>query len=157
MMSWFIQLLFGFLSSVAFGILTNIPRKALLATGITGGLGWIVYWGLREIGTGLGLANFLAAFLIGLLSIFFSRLQKMPVIIFNIPSLVPLVPGGPAYKAVRELVLGDNQVASENAVIVLVTAAAIAGAFMITGAWETIIRKWIHWMKRKSQMPHTKA
>lgn len=155
MMSWLIQLFFGFLSSVAFGVLTNIPRKALVATGITGGLGWIVYWGLREVGTGLGLANFIAAFLIGLLSIFYSRFQKMPVIIFNIPSLVPLVPGGPAYKAVRELVLGDNQVATENVVIVLVTAAAIAGAFMITGACETVIRKWVYWLKRKQSTAST--
>lgn len=138
-----IQLLFGFLSTVAFGVLTNIPRQALLAAGVTGGLGWLLYWGMRQLSFGIGSANFVAAFLIGLLSIFFSRRKKMPMIIFNIPSLVPLVPGGPAYKAVREFVLGDNQVALENIVIVLLTAGAIAGAFMITGVVETLVQKFM--------------
>ena len=54
---------------------------------------------------------------------------------------MPLVPGGPAYKAVRELVLGDNAMAAENAVIVLVTAGAIAGGFLVTGVVENLIQK----------------
>lgn len=143
MKEWLVQGSFGIVSTIAFGVLTNIPIKALVSTGLTGGAGWLLYWGLRQWGWGLGMANFAAAFLIGLMSIWFSRHKKMPMIIFNIPSLVPLVPGGPAYKAVRELVLGDNQVALENAVIVLVTAGAIAGAFMITGVVETLMQKWL--------------
>lgn len=143
-MTSLIQFTFSFLSTIAFGILTNIPKRALISTGLTGALGWMVYWGLREVGWGLGFSNFLAAFLIGCLSIYFSRHKKMPMIIFNIPSLVPLVPGGPAYKAVRELVLGDNAMATENAVIVLVTAGAIAGGFLVTGVVENLIQKLKH-------------
>ncbi|MCD5030192.1 threonine/serine exporter family protein [Enterococcus asini] len=140
-MTIFIQVAFSFLSTITFGILTNIPKRALISTGITGTIGWMLYWGLREASWGLGFSNFLAAFVIGCLSIYFSRHKKMPMIIFNIPSLVPLVPGGPAYKAVRELVLGDNAMAAENAVIVLVTAGAIAGGFLVTGVVENLIQK----------------
>jgi uncharacterized membrane protein YjjB (DUF3815 family) len=64
------------------------------------------------------------------------------MIIFNIPSLVPLVPGGPAYKAVRELVLGNNSLAFENIMTVTITAGSIAGAFMMTSLVERIIIKW---------------
>ena len=41
--------------------------------------------------------------MIGLISILFSKIMHMPVIVFNVPSLVPLVPGGPAYMAVRHM------------------------------------------------------
>lgn len=136
-----IQVLFSFISTVAFGVLTNIPKRALISTGITGALGWMLYWGLRKAGWGLGFSNFLAAFFIGCLSIYFSRHKKMPMIIFNIPSLVPLVPGGPAYKAVRELVLGDNAMAVQNTVIVLITAGAIAGGFLVTGVVENLLQR----------------
>ena len=60
----------------------------------------------------------------------------MPMIIFNIPSLVPLVPGDSAYKAVREFALGDNFVGFENLMIVVITAGAIAGGFMMTSVVE---------------------
>ena len=141
-MTIFIHLSFSFLSTVTFGILTNIPKRALVATGIAGTVGWMIYWSLKTIGYGLGSANFLAAFAVGCVSIFFSRRKKMPMIIFNIPSLVPLVPGGPAYKAVREFALGDNIVGFENLMIVVITAGAIAGGFMMTSVVEKIVNRW---------------
>jgi uncharacterized membrane protein YjjB (DUF3815 family) len=140
---------FSFLSTVAFGVLTNIPKRTLIATGVTGTIGWLIYWQLLEIGHGIGSANFFAAFAVGCASIFFSRRKKMPMIIFNIPSLVPLVPGGPAYKAVREFALGDNLLGFENLMIVVITAGAIAGGFMMTSVVEKIITNWLS--KRTAQ------
>ena len=81
-MTIFIHLSFSFLSTVTFGILTNIPKRALVATGIAGTVGWMIYWSLKTIGYGLGSANFLAAFAVGCVSIFFSRRKKMPMITF---------------------------------------------------------------------------
>ncbi|WP_414841414.1 threonine/serine exporter family protein [Enterococcus saccharolyticus] len=141
-MMLFVHIIASFFSTVAFGVLTNIPRRALLASGITGCIGWLIYVEIHSHGGGLGVANFLATFVIGCFSIFFSRKKRIPMIIFNIPSLVPLVPGGPAYKAVRELVLGNNTVAFENIMIVMVTAGSIASAFMMTSLVERIIIKW---------------
>lgn len=63
------------------------------------------------------------------------------MIIFNIPSLVPLVPGGPAYQAIRELVLGDSAKSLDNLKIVIMTAGAIAAGFMITSLVETLVFK----------------
>lgn len=133
---------FSFFSTVAFGILTNIPKRALLATGAAGTIGWMIYWGLQQQGYGIGSANFLAALAVGCVSIFFSRRKKMPMIIFNIPSLVPLVPGGPAYQAVREFALGDNFVGLENLMVVVITAGALAGGFMMTNVVEKLLMHW---------------
>jgi len=141
-MTILIHIAFSFVSTVAFGVLTNIPKRALIATGAAGMIGWLIYWGLQQQGYGIGSANFLAAFAVGCVSIFFSRRKKIPMIIFNIPSLVPLVPGGPAYKAVREFALGDNFVGLENLMIVVITAGAIAGGFMMTNVVEKSIMHW---------------
>ena len=110
----------------------------------------MIYWQLNEMGHGIGSANFYAAFAVGCVSIFFSRRKKMPMIIFNIPSLVPLVPGGPAYKAVREFALGDNLLGLENLMIVFITAGAIAGGFMMTSVVEKTIASWQN--KRRARL-----
>ena len=143
-MTLILHALFSFLSTVTFGILTNVPRRALISCGLTGAAGWMVFYLSQPLGAGIGLANFLGAITIGLISIFFSRKKRMPMIIFNIPSLVPLVPGGPAYKTIRYFVLGDTLSGTQNAWLVIVTAGAIAGGFMVVGLLENLYSKWLH-------------
>jgi uncharacterized membrane protein YjjB (DUF3815 family) len=133
-----LQIVFSFISSAAFGIISNIPRRALFACGVSGAIGWMSYWFATQLGVSIGIANFLGAFLIGFTSIISSRRLKMPTIIFNIPSLVPLVPGAPAYKAIRQIITGQTQKGLDSLVVVLVIAGAIAIAFMMTNLMETI-------------------
>ena len=76
-----IQFLFSFLSTIAFGVITNVPRRTLLASGLTGAVGWMIYILLKQANFPLGFANFIAAFMIGCASIFFSRQKKIPMLI----------------------------------------------------------------------------
>ncbi|MHC5229156.1 threonine/serine exporter family protein [Enterococcus sp. LJL99] len=139
-MEVFIHILFSYLSTITFGIVTNVPRRVLNACGITGAVGWMIFWFSKNLSTGEIFANFLGSVGIGLVSIYFSRKRKMPMTIFNIPSLVPLVPGGAAYQAVRNIVLGDYVAGSQEALKVIMTAGAIAAGFMITGIFERILK-----------------
>ena len=141
MSEWLIHIIFSFLSTIGFGIVTNIPRRAFIASGFTGVCGWLVFWQLKTRHMSLGGANFWAALLIGILSIYFSRKQKMPVIIFHIPSLFLLVPGGPAYLAIRLFISGNTSAAFTQISIVTITAASIAGAFMMSNLVERIVLK----------------
>lgn len=135
------QFLFSYLGTIAFGVITNIPRKALNVCGLTGAVGWLIFILTRELEMGDAFANFFSALCIGLLSIYFSRKKKMPTIIFNIPSLVPLVPGGPAYQAVRNFVL-DNYISGlHSAMIVIMTAGSIAAGFMVTNMVEKLLKR----------------
>lgn len=144
------QFLFSYLGTVAFGVITNIPRKALNVCGFTGAIGWLIFILTRDLETGDAFANFFSALCIGLLSIYFSRKKKMPTIIFNIPSLVPLVPGGPAYQAVRNFVL-DNYISGlHNAMTVIMTAGSIAAAFMVTSMVEKLLKRMA--IKRQQQL-----
>lgn len=141
-MQLLIHVVFSFIATVAFGVITNIPRRALLACGVTGCFGWVTYWLLHTHGVGMTLANFAGAVIIGVASIVFSRKMAMPMIIFNIPSLVPLVPGGPAYMAVREIMLGSTQKGLQNMLTVIATAGSIAVGFMVTNLIEKLFKKY---------------
>lgn len=140
-MIFLIHFLFSFLGTVAFGVLTNIPRRALLPSGITGGFGWICYYYLIHHGSSLAFSNFSAVFLMGCIGIYFSKRYKMPLITFNIPSIVALVPGAPAYKAAREFAIGDNLAGFENLMIVVITAGSIAAGFIMVSLVEQIFKK----------------
>ncbi|MCO6019174.1 MULTISPECIES: threonine/serine exporter family protein [Carnobacterium] len=135
-----IQLTFSFLTTAAFAIITNVPKRSLVSCGLTGMLGWIVYWGTGQFGVSNVLATFLGAFTVAIFSHFFSRIKKMPVTIFNIPGIVPLVPGALAYQAVRNLVLGDYVVAVSISVKVLLVAGAIASGLVISEVFNHNIR-----------------
>ena len=139
-MEVFIHILFSYLSTITFGIVTNVPRRVLNACGVTGTVGWMIFWFSKNLETGEIFANLLGSVGIGIVSIYFSRKRKMPMTIFNIPSLVPLVPGGAAYQAVRNIVLGDYIAGSQEVLKVIMTAGAIAAGFMITGIFERILK-----------------
>lgn len=152
-MEMFLQCIFSYLSTVTFGIITNVPRKLLNACGITGAVGWLIFWFTKNLDSGEIFANFLGAIGIGLMSIFFSRKKKMPMTIFNIPSLVPLVPGGPAYQAVRSIVLGDFSSGAHSIIKVIMTAGAIAAGFMVSGIVERLVKKILDKQKATINVP----
>lgn len=125
-----VQASFSYASTVAFAICINVPRRGLHFAGLAGMIGWMVYWFLWKAGLSVMIANLFGAFCIGIAGIVFARWKKMPVIIFNIPGLVPLVPGGTAYEAVRAFAEGNQSYGIERLVRVVMVAGAIAVGFM---------------------------
>ncbi|MDT2823025.1 threonine/serine exporter family protein [Enterococcus devriesei] len=141
-MTFIINFLFSMFSTITFGIITNIPRRAFFTCGLTGATGWMTFWILQTYcHQNIGISNFLGALMIGLMSILFSRKMHMPVIVFNVPSLVPLVPGGPAFMAVRYMMDQKFTESMEKVVTVLVTAGAIALGFMFTNLIERALKR----------------
>ena len=136
-----ISLFFAYLATLGFGILINIPRRALNACGLVGFCGWGMFLLSKAFNLGNMLANLLAAFIIGIASMVLARKIKVPTILLNIPSLVPLVPGGQAYQAVRNFALHNNQTALTFMVEVVLIAGAIAmGLFLAEFIGETILK-----------------
>lgn len=49
-----IQLVLSYVATVTFAIITNVPKRALNACGITGTFGWMAYWTLMQMDSGTG-------------------------------------------------------------------------------------------------------
>lgn len=118
---------FSYLATVGFGVTLNIPRKALNVCGLIGILGWMTYKYLYLWHSGMVLASLVAALMIGLFSFIAAKKKQMPMVLFNVPSLVPLVPGGQAYRAVYYFAFKDDEMALRY----LVEAGMIAGALAL--------------------------
>ena len=146
-MTTIISIALSYLATVAFGILINIPRKALHSCGLVGAFGWAIYLAIKAITFGVMLANVCSAFAIVIGAMMAAQRHRMPMILFNIPSLVPLVPGGQAYRAVQNFALGNNDLAIEYLIQVTMIAAAIAMGFLVA---EIIAQAYFKfWTKQK--------
>lgn len=141
LMELVVQTTFSYLGTIAFAIMINIPRRALNACGLCGMAGWLTFWLLYQVGSGRMVANVMGSLILGVMGLYFARKKKMPAILFNIPGIVPLVPGATAYQAVYEMVLGSVNKAIIYSVRVLLVAGGIAVGFMLTSLLSEIMTK----------------
>lgn len=148
-----INVVFSYIASVGFALTINVPHRALNLSGISGVVGWMVYWFAARANMGRMLSNLMGAFVIGILGLIFARIKKCPVTVFNIPALVPLVPGVPAYQAVRNLVNGETFEA-ETAIlrVAIVTCAIALGILLSTMITEMFYRTKRFYKNKKNKI-----
>nr|WP_229713120.1 threonine/serine exporter family protein [Macrococcus hajekii] len=126
-MGWFIvQFITSFFATIFFSVIFNAPRKLLLPCGIVGAVGWIVYYVLNTYDISAVTASFAGALCLGITAHLMSRYYKQPVIIFYVAGIIPLVPGGMAYDATKNLIINDYPTALQNGVKVTLISGAIA-------------------------------
>ncbi|PLR80904.1 hypothetical protein CVD25_19585 [Bacillus canaveralius] len=136
-----VQLITSFIASAAFGIIFNIPGRSLLQCGFVGMLGWVVYIWLSEDYFDIALATVIASVVIGIISQIFARIYKTPIIVFSVAGIIPLVPGGLAYDAMRNFVENDYNSALQLAAKAFLFSGAIAIGLVISEVINQMIRK----------------
>lgn len=145
-----IQTILAYIGTLSFGIILNIPRRTLNRAGIVGAMAWLTYelvmiltQDFLDKNWRIILGSFIATIMIGMLSLTMSRSQKVPMLIYQIPGIFPLVPGGQAYQVVRSLVIGDRVTATTNFELLVIIISAIA-----TGFWSAELINQLRGMKR---------
>lgn len=88
------------IAGIGFGILFNIPRKAILTVFILGfGVG-LIKSVLLKMGVNIVISSFIAALFVGVFSIPMAHKIHQPPVVFSIPAVIPMIPGYFAYKTV---------------------------------------------------------
>jgi len=135
------QLAASFVASAAFGLIFNVPRRALLHCGLIGMLGWALYVALTEQGVNATLATLAAAGCVAILSQVMAKLKRMPIIVFSVSGIIPLVPGGLAYDAMRHAVENRFDVAMQLGTRAFMISGAIALGLVLSEIVNQAIRK----------------
>lgn len=148
-----INIAFSYLASVGFALTINVPHRALNLAGLSGVIGWMVYWFAARAGMGRMLSNLMGSFIIGILGLICARVKKCPVTVFIIPAIVPLVPGVPAYQAVRALVNGQVFIGEADLMRVAIVTCAIAlGILLSTMITEMFYRTKRFYRRKKNKL-----
>lgn len=131
---------FAVLSTVAFGILFQAPKRSLLVCGVVGAVGWLVYIYLRHAESlDSFYANLAASVAVALLSELAARLMKQPVTIFVIPGIFPIVPGLAMYNGMTQIIEKQYDYGMSLLLQAGMDASAIALGIMFVGSFVRVI------------------
>ncbi|WP_445506315.1 threonine/serine exporter family protein [Niallia sp. 03190] len=141
MITFFEQALTSFVASAAFAVIFHTPRKMLLLCGFVGMCGWLAYWFTVYNDIDAVPATIIGAFLVAVISHFFAKKYKKPVIIFSVAGIIPLVPGGMAYDAMRNFVENNYTDAVSLAAKAFLISGSIAMGLMFSEVFNQLIYK----------------
>ena len=120
------QLLLGFFATIGFAVYFHAPKDSVFATGLAGGLSWVLYYIILNNFDNKILGTFLGAILAGILGEYLAIKLKKPATVFITPGIVPFVPGAGMYYTMLYLVQKDYTQAAIVGTETLFIAAAIA-------------------------------
>lgn len=107
-----------------FGVIFKVPPKALAWSTLTGAAGVACFHILA--GTrGAAAAPYVAATAVGLVSLFFGRITRLPSQVYSVPGIVAMLPGMLALNSFRYFATGDSDTGLEFVFQVAVTAVSI--------------------------------
>lgn len=125
-----IELIFCFMATVAFGVIFNVPKRVIWIGGAIGASAWFIYSTLPAFHISVIFATAVAAFVSATISHLLARKYRVPVTIFSIPGIIPLVPGSRAYFTMRAFVDGDYILGLELGTETMLQAGAIAAGLV---------------------------
>ena len=103
-MEYVVHACLSFVATACFGVIFNAPTKAIPYCGLVGMVGWTLYFTLSGFGMQAVHASFICAFIVAIVAHSFARKYRLPMIIFSVSGIIPLVPGGTAYNSMRSIV-----------------------------------------------------
>lgn len=143
-----IQILSGFIGTLAFTVLFNIRGKRLVFTALGGFLSWTLYVIFSKFLINESLNYFFVALLVSLYAEIMARALKCPSTTFITASLIPLIPGGSLYYTMANALSNNRESFLEKGVYTLQLASALALGIIIAITSTKIITDAIQ--KRKN-------
>lgn len=149
-----IYFLAAFFATFGFGVLYNVPQRTLIASSSIGGVSWLVYYlTMTYLNFPVFMATTLASFSIALLSQLMAKRFRVPVIVFAIPAIIPLVPGGLAFNTMRAFVAGEIITAMSYLVETFLTAGALALGLTVNSAIFQVFSPKAIWSRGRRYLP----
>lgn len=120
-----IEFIVAMFATISFAILFNAPKKEVISCGLTGALGWVVYYGMTQHEINSVLASLVATFCLTVLARAFAVIRKNPVTMYLLPGIFPLVPGAGIYYTAYYLFIGNTEMSGFKGLETLEIAGAI--------------------------------
>ncbi len=126
----FLSSLYAMFATLGFALLFNARgSKNLLFVSIGGFISWFSKLYIEQL-TGSDIFSYFAAsFIVGIYSEIMARILKVPVTVFIIAAMIPLVPGGGMYHTLRLSLSGESARSLQSGIDTLMIAGAIAFGF----------------------------
>ncbi|MGE4213576.1 MAG: threonine/serine exporter family protein [Anaerotignaceae bacterium] len=121
----------SFFACLFFAIIYNTPKKELPFCGLAGGLGYGVCYYLTQQYQMPMWGAFWGTTLICIMSRYFATRHKMPVMMYVLPAIFPIVPGAGIYYALYAFMINDIHGATKQGIDAFKIAGVIVLAMLI--------------------------
>ena len=129
--------IFSFIASIAFGIQFNIRFLHIVAAGIGGIVSQFIFLLLEYNGADEMLCYFTAACAISVYSELLARFIKVPVNMYLVIAIIPLVPGWYIYQTMLDLIKNDiNGFVTECVRTFEIAGSVAMGIFVVSSAFR---------------------
>lgn len=144
--TYFIPCVSAYFACLGFSVVFNVRGRNVPVVCLGGSLGWLVYLlGGKSI-----IAAFFAAVAIGVFAETMARLNHCPVTGYVLIALLPLVPGGGIYYAMRYALMGYTDLFAITLLNTFGIAAALAvGAMISSSVFRAVYAHWRRSMQKK--------
>lgn len=119
------EILVAFAASLAFAVIFDVSQGELIFCGLAGLAAEGVYQVMFSIYNENAAAFLAAAAVVTALARTFANLRKMPVTVYLVSGIIPLVPGAGMYKTVFNIIAADYAAAMYQGINTIKTAAAL--------------------------------
>lgn len=111
-----IMLITALTASVAFSMLFKVNKKHLPFIAVAGFFTWLFYYAAMVNGASPFICGFLSTAFSAVFAEFFARIRRAPTIMVLIPAVIPTVPGGYLYYAMRYALENNYATAGQYAI-----------------------------------------
>lgn len=140
---WLMQVCFGGIAILGFSIRSNIKGWKLIFTSLGGAICWGLYLMFLGWSKSLLLSVFLATLSVCLYSEIMGKIYRIPVSVFVICAIIPLVPGSSLYYSMKAYIDGNNMEFLSRMGQTLMIAGAISVAIAVMSSITNLFRSMI--------------
>lgn len=136
MSNYVVSLLSAFVGTMGFSIFFNIKKERLLYAAVSGtAICGIYLFCMGWLEGDLFLSNLIPSVIATIYAEISARIKKAPSIIFLLPSIIVLIPGGSFYYTMSHLVSGDREKFREVGMQTIQSALGIAVGILLATAF----------------------
>lgn len=107
-MEFIIQFIVALFATLSFAVIFSAPKKELFYCGFTGALGWIIYYIMVQFDMGVVFPSLIATLCLTIMARIFAAARSMPVTVYLLSGIFPLVPGAGIFYTAYYLFTNDR-------------------------------------------------
>ena len=148
-MNVIIMLIAAGLGTFGFNLIFKINPKHIPIASLGGVISCAIYVAFDMLGANLFVSNFVAILISATLCEIFARIFRAPAVIFLLPCVIPLVPGGSLYYTMSYLISENYEAMAIYGKSTLLTALGIAAGMITSSAIWTMVT---HFSSKKNKI-----
>lgn len=124
-MEFIIQFIVALFATLSFAVIFSAPKNELFYCGFTGALGWIIYYIMVQFDMGVVFPSLIATLCLTIMARIFAAARSMPVTVYLLSGIFPLVPGAGIFYTAYYLFTNDRALSSSKGIETFEVAGAV--------------------------------